>query len=275
MTAGVRQHPPAPTVLAQPAGPREALLPSAYEASFEGFDGHLIELAAALRAGRLLPAQVPLARLAREVLQRYLSARETLGLDAAAEALPHLAAVIELKARLLLPAPPGEAGPDDWSGTDEADEPLGRLLEGIEALARLENAIEFLRGRRQERARLITPPPAQLEWPRRQRPLGKGLGDLVAAARRRVRTLDLGQLTLERLTIKDALERLRALASQLRRFVFREAPAEGWPERTVLFAALLEGVKSGELDASQAEPFGDIEVRAGTRSRAAPQEIET
>lgn len=237
-------------VLARPEAP------AAYQARCEGFEGSLLELAAALRAGRVPPAAVPLARLAREVLERYRGAREVLGLDAASEALPHLAAVVELKARLLLPAPPRDLDADD------ADAPLETVLAGVEALARLEGAIEFLRGRRRDRARLIAPPPARLDLPRRERPLGKSLGDLVAAARRRVSSLDLGELSLERLTLAEALGRLRALGRRLGRFLLSDAPAESWAERTVLFAALLEGIKAGDLEAAQAEPFADIEVRA-------------
>jgi segregation and condensation protein A len=226
------------------------------------FRGSLIELAAQLRAGKIPPVQVPLLTLTRSVLERYHALRAELEhdpslFDTASEALPHLAGVIELKTRLLLPKPPVVVTED---GEPEGDTTLESVLEGVEMLARLEGAIAFLRDRRRERSRMIVPGPQPLNLPRKQKPLSGRFGALVEAARRRVREVHLFDLALERLNLPQALERLRDHARRVKRFFFRDVPAQDWGERTVLFAAMLEGVRAGELQASQTEPYAEIEI---------------
>ena len=65
------------------------------------FEGSLAELASALRTGRVGPGEVGLLTLTREVL----SWAQSQGVEGHPEALPTLAHVIALKARLLLPQP--------------------------------------------------------------------------------------------------------------------------------------------------------------------------
>jgi segregation and condensation protein A len=233
-------------------------------ARFEGFEGTLLELAAALRAGKLEPSFVPLLELTRAVLKRFETLRTELeivsigSLDLASEALPHLAGVIELKARLLLPRPPKTQHHDSLE--DEIDASLEDVLSGVEALAQLEGAIAFLRDRRKERSKLLVASPAPVNIPRKMRPLTQGLGDLVEAAKRRVREVNLFDLAYDRLTLPQALERLREFGHKLKKFFFGDIPAQDWGERTVLFSAMLEGVRAGELEVEQSEIYGDIEI---------------
>jgi segregation and condensation protein A len=235
-----------------------------FVATFEGFSGSLLELAAALRTETLSPAQVPLLELTRAVLHRFAALRAHLppetALDLASEALPQLSGVIELKARLLLPKPPKAASLED---TDEPDAALEDVLSGVEALAQLEGAIQFLKEKRLSHAQVIAPAPHPVNLERRAKPLGKGLGALVAAARSKVREVNLFDLALERLTMPQALERLRAFAKGVRRFFFKDVPQKDWGEQTVLFAALLEGVRDGTFTAQQDTPYADIEVKRG------------
>ena len=232
-------------------------------ARFEGFEGTLLELAVALRAGKVAPVQVPLLELTRAVLERYYALREDLDvggvtLDVVSETLPHLAGVIELKARMLLPRQP--TAPKDEEGED-TDADLDDVLEGVEALAKLEGAIAFLRERRRERARMLVANTPPIKLPRRARPIGKGLGELIAAAKRKVREVNMFDLAIDRLTLPQALERLREFGKRLKRYFFKDVPAHDWGERTVLFSAMLEGVRAGELEVTQPEQFGEIEIR--------------
>jgi segregation and condensation protein A len=237
------------------------MLETTFTARFEGFEGTLLELASALRSETIKPVQVPLLQLTRDVLERFKSIRLNLppdeALDLASEALPQLSSVIELKARLLLPRPPKVVSED---GEDAVDVALEDVLSGVEALARLEGAIQFLKDRRFERGQVLVPQPFPVSVPRRAKPLGRGLGALVAAARSKVREVNLFDLALERLTLPQALERLRDFAKRVRRFLFRDVPQQGWGEQTVLFAALLEGVREGTLEAEQDDAYGDIRV---------------
>ncbi len=127
----VATHPPA-------GGPFQVQLPA--------FQGTLTELASALRTGRVVPGEVPLLALTREVLAWVggLTGGSAAGwAEAQPDLLPALAQVIALKARLLLPQPdPEEPGPDDDFGE------LEELVAGVEALAELDALVGFLAARR-------------------------------------------------------------------------------------------------------------------------------
>jgi segregation and condensation protein A len=235
------------------------------------FEGTLLELAASLRTGKLKPIQVPLLKLTRDVLERFHALRgelelsqgdldatfRTSSLDLASEALPHLAGVIELKARLLLPRQPNMLE----EGEANIDAELEDVLEGVEALAKLEGAIQFLRDRRRERSLLLVAQVPPIKLPRKFKPLSRSLGDLVKAAQRHVRDVNIFDLSLDRITMPMAMERLRDFGRRLKKYFFHDVPTSGWGERTVVFGAMLEAMRAGELEASQPEQYGAIEIR--------------
>ncbi len=237
----------------------------------ELFEGTLLELAAQLRAGKLRPIQVPLLKLTRDVLERFHALRgelelsqgdldatfRTSSLDLASEALPHLAGVIELKTRLLLPRQPNVSE----EGEANIDADLEDVLEGVEALAKLEGAIQFLRDRRRERSLLLVAQVPPIKLPRKFKPLSRSLGDLVKAAQRHVREVNIFDLALDRMTMPMALERLRDFGKRLKKFFFHDVPTQSWGERTILFGAMLEAMRAGDLEASQPEQYGAIEIR--------------
>lgn len=230
-----------------------APLSSALQVSVGSFTGTLEELGQALRAGRVLPAEVALLSISREVLARA----QALEPSERAEALPPLATVIALKARLLLPqvAP---ADDDDLPPEEALDE----LLEGVAALAELDTLVSFLARRREQRSGLIAARPLPLDLPRRERPkTGRaGLAKLLKAAQNAVREIPAPLLARERLSLSDALGALRAFGERLRHFTFYGVPAQDWGERSTYFAALLEGIKEGQFEAQQDMPFADIDV---------------
>ncbi|MBB6097315.1 segregation and condensation protein A [Deinobacterium chartae] len=224
------------------------------------FSGTLAEVAAALRSGTLLPSEVPLLELTRRALERYRALEGIEGADLASEALPQLAAVIALKARLLLPPEPQ---PDPADPEDPFEDPLDEVAQSVQALADLEAVVSFLQTRRAGRGSVIPARPAALSYPRKERPHGqKGLAKLVQAARSAVREVTLAMVARDRLTLPQAREALLAFASRLRVFLFGAVHADGWGERCVYFAALLESVRLGEVEAEQHEAYGPLEVRA-------------
>lgn len=240
------------------APPPPAVPATGFTVRLPDFTGTLSDLASALRAGRVLPQEVPLLALTREVL----AWAGTLGggSEVSPEALPALANVIALKARLLLPQP----GADDPDPGDFADELFGEVLEGVEALAELDALVGFLAARRREREGLIPARAFPVDLPRRERrsnPQGS-LAKLVRAAQNAVRQVEVPLLARDRLTLADALSALRAFGSRLRTFTFRGIPAADWGERTTYFAALLEGVKEGSFSAEQGGVYGEIQVTA-------------
>lgn len=230
---------------------------AALQVSAGGFTGTLGELGQALRMGTVLPAEVPLLDITRQVIARAQ------GLDPSerAEALPPLAQVIALKARLLLPQPEIQADADGW---ETAEDDYEDVLQGVEALAELDELVGFLARRRAERVGLIAARPLPLNLPRKQRPAAgpAGLAKLLKAAQNAVREVPAPLLARERLTLAGALEALRAFGRKLGHFTLLGVPAAGWNERSTYFAALLEGVKEGDFSAEQSEPYADIAVVA-------------
>ena len=232
------------------------------DAGSDLYAGDLSRLAVRLRAGAILPAQVPLLRLTRELLH-WAGQFAALHPETYAELLPVLGSVIALKARLLLPRPEPEAASED-----EADWPEdGGVLEGVQALAELDQLVQMLSQRRQARQGLIPAARLDLGLPRRpgraagrQGAAQEGLARLVRAARSAVREVSVPLLSVERLTLQDALKALRAFAGRLNIFSFGAVPAQDWGERATYFSALLEGVKAGDFVAEQQEVYGEIVV---------------
>jgi segregation and condensation protein A len=261
--------PPAPATVTEPEFDLQFV--ARFPVGDEVFEGTLLELAAQLRAGKLRPIQVPLLKLTRDVLARFHALRgelelsqgdldatfRTSSLDLASEALPHLAGVIELKTRLLLPRQPSISE----EGEANIDADLEDVLEGVEALAKLEGAIQFLRDRRRERSLLLVAQVPPIKLPRKFKPLSRSLGDLVKAAQRHVRDVNIFDLALDRMTMPMALERLQDFGKRLKKFFFHDVPTQSWGERTVLFGAMLEAMRAGDLEANQPEQYGAIEIR--------------
>ena len=194
----------------------------------------------------------------------HLERRGELDLEAATEFLVLIAALLELKSRLMLPG----AEPEliEMEGEEAVEELMARLLDAH----RYRSAAAHLRERlaAQEGYRFRSAPlPA---WLRRAsldqaaavyapEVLGRALGRLLELPR----AIDLRHMPAARVTVAERLGHLRAL---LRRgsFGFDEAVREA--DRVtvaVTLFALLELYKQGELSWEQEEPFGAITVRGG------------
>jgi len=195
----------------------------------------------------------------------HLERTGELDLEAATEFLVLIAALLELKSRLMLPTEdedglglePGEA----------AEELLARMLE----YRRYKSAAAHLRERLA----------AEDGFRYREAPLPPGLrrvaietaeavyeparlAEAVAGLLRLPPTLDLGHVGRAHVSVEARLLHLRSLLSRAGKFSFDEAVegANRLTEAVTLFA-LLELYKVGEASWDQPEPFGPITVRAG------------
>jgi segregation and condensation protein A len=200
-----------------------------------------------------------------EVVVAYIEHLEREGeleLEVATEFLVLIAALLELKSRLMLPGPEDEL--DDLSPEEAIEELLARMLEYRryrDASAVLADRFESQRGYLYRSA----PLPAQLRRiaieaatavydPDR---LGSALGDLLLEPP----DLDIGHIrptvSLER--------RLRALRDVLRRRISFDFDEEFGDEdrltQAVTVFGLLELYRKGEVTWEQPEPFGPIQVR--------------
>ena len=195
----------------------------------------------------------------------HLEARDELDLEAATEFLVLIAALLELKSRLMLPGE--EVEELDELAPAEAAERAARADAALRALPRRRRA-GWASARRAAR-RCSTAPRRcrtscaalsveQAEASYDPAVLGAALGGLL----RTPPPVDLSHMAMPRVTLAERLAHLREL---LRRgtFGFDEA-VEGADRVTVAVTlfALLELYKRGEASWEQGEPFGPITVAA-------------
>lgn len=204
----------------------------------------------------------------------HLEEREELDLESATEFLVLIAALLELKSRLMLPGEEIEEL-DGLAPAEAAEELLERMLQ----YARFRGAGGWLHARHEEgQASLFraAPLPAALRRAPVERAeqaydpavLGEALGGLL----RKPPPLELTHMRAPRVTLADRLLHLRALLRR-GRFDFDDAVRDA--DRVtvcVTLFALLELYKRGEAAWEQAEPFGPITVASqnGSAGQAAP-----
>jgi segregation and condensation protein A len=191
----------------------------------------------------------------------HLEQRGELELEAATEFLVLIAALLEMKSRLMLPGEEQEL--IELDPGEAAEELLARLLDAHRYRAAATHLQERLAVQQGFRFRSSPLPPAlrraslpeagAVYDPRR---LASAIGELL----RTPEPVDVGHITVPTVSVAERLAHLRAL---LRRgsFNFDEAMAsEDRVTIAVTLFALLELYKQGEATWSQDEPFGEITV---------------
>ncbi|WDT94381.1 segregation/condensation protein A [Thermoleophilum album] len=199
----------------------------------------------------------------------HLERQRRLDLEAITEFLVLIAALLEIKSRLLLPQDESDDA-DELGPQEAAEELLARMVE----YARFRKAGAWLRERLAAesayRFRQV-PLPASLRQVALEtaRPvydperLARAIGDLL----RTPPPIDTSHVRRPVVPLSDRVRHLRALLSARATFSFDDAVrgADRLTEAVTLLA-LLELYKAGELDWEQSEPFGPITVRrAGQR----------
>jgi segregation and condensation protein A len=192
----------------------------------------------------------------------HLERAGELDLEAATEFLVLIAALLELKSRLMLPA-------EDEDGLDlepheAADELLARMLEYRRYRAAADHLHERLAAEHGFRYRSAPLPPAlrrvalegaeQSYDPER---LARAVGELLLVPP----PLDLRHVRRPAVSVEQRLRHLRGLLASRPHFSFDEAVrgADRLTEAVTLFA-LLELYKAGEAQWEQEVPFGPITV---------------
>jgi len=199
-----------------------------------------------------------------EVVLAYVDHLEQAGeldLEAATEFLVLIAALLELKSRLMLPS--DDATETELDADVAADELLARMLE----YARYRGAAEWMRARFESESgygyRAAPLPPelrrvaievANAVYDPAQ--LGEAIGVLL----RTPPPLDIAHVARPRVTVEERLRILRGLLAR-GRFSFDEAVAGGDRlTEAVTLLALLEMYKQGEARWEQEVPFGPITI---------------
>jgi segregation and condensation protein A len=194
----------------------------------------------------------------------HLEARDELDLEATTEFLVLIAALLELKSRLMLPGEEVEEL-DELVPAEAAEELLERMLR----YARFRGAAGWLSERSGVAQAVLyrsAPLPGELRRLSVEQAeaaydpalLGAALGGLL----RTPPPLDLSHMAMPRVTLGERVAHLRALLRS-GAFGFDEAvrDADRMTVAVTLFA-LLELYKRGEASWEQAEPFAPITVRA-------------
>src|SRR3954466_11495261 len=195
----------------------------------------------------------------------HLEAQGELDLEATTEFLVLIAALLELKSRLMLPGEEAEEL-DELVPAEAADELLARML----AYARYRGVSGWLRDRFEGGHELLfrpAPLPPELRRERVEQAeatydparLGSALGALL----RMPAPIDLRHMRNPAVTVAERLQVLRGLLRR-GRFSFDEAVA-GADRMTICVTlyALLELYKGGEASWDQDECFGEIIVARG------------
>jgi segregation and condensation protein A len=194
----------------------------------------------------------------------YLERTGELDLEATTEFLVLIAALLELKSRLMLPGDEDEG--IEWEPGEAADELLARLLE----YSRHKRAAEWLRALLEEesgyRYRSAPIPPAlrriSLEFAE-QAYEPAALAEAIGGLLRTPPPINLSHMAKPRVTVEMRLAHLRDLLRTRTRFAFEDA-VEGTDRVTqaVTIFALLELYKKGEADWEQSGAFEPITVIA-------------
>ncbi len=194
----------------------------------------------------------------------YLERAGELDLEAATEFLVLIAALLELKSRLMLPVDDEEGL--DLEPSEAAEELLARMLEYHRYRQAAEHLKERLAAEHGYRYRSAPLPPelrrVSIEVAERAYEpelLARAIGELLTIPP----PLDLRHVRRPAVSVEQRLGHLRELLSRRSRFSFDEAVegADRLTEAVTLFA-LLELYKAGEARWEQEVPFGPISVSA-------------
>jgi segregation and condensation protein A len=196
----------------------------------------------------------------------HLESRGELDLEVTTEFIVLIAALLELKSRLLLP---GEEIDEllDLEPTEAAEELLQRMLEARRYRSAAGHLADLLALSPDVRYREAPLPPALRRIDLDDAPAGiwdpASLGRAIAGLLVRPPQLDLSHVLVARVSVSERISHLRSMLRKAAELSFDDA-VSGADRMTVAVTvfALLELYKRGELSWDQAEPFGEITVRA-------------
>jgi len=192
----------------------------------------------------------------------HLEARGDLELEVATEFLVLIAALLELKSRLMLP--PEEEAELELEAGEAAEELLARMLENHRYRGAAAYLHERLAAEEGHRYRAVPLPPELRRASLEHAPDGvyapEALGAALGSLLRVPPPVDTSHLVAPRVSVAERLAHLRGLLRR-GRFTFDEAVADA--DRitvAVTLFALLELYKQGEATWEQPEPFGEITI---------------
>jgi segregation and condensation protein A len=203
--------------------------------------------------------EVRVSRIIAEYVLRLADSGE-FDLDATSQFVVLVAALLEMKSRLLL-----EEDVDEELEDLDPDEAARQLLERLVRYSQFRNAAGAFRMRWDEHAaRLYRNAPVPAELLRRRAPDGAlppaALADALTPLLREPPVPDTSHLADLAVSLVQELRRLRLILDDTGEFTFAAVAPADRLERAVSFVALLELHSSGEARLRQTRHFGDIVV---------------
>ena len=242
------------------------------------FEGPIDVLVHLVNTHELDVLEIPLAPLVDRFVSELVEHRETWTLDVVSEFLLLAAILLEIKSNCLLPRPEEVDEDEELEGWDNRDVLVARLLEcrayaaGAEIFAVLiqraqrsiprevglddgfvVHAPDLLRG--------VTPGELAVAYER------------ATAVRDEAPDVDLSHVTVDKVTVSEAVEELASVLPERGRASFRALTdhLRTRIEIIVRFLALLELCKLGKVSLGQGSTFGDLEVAwIGAEGELAP-----
>jgi len=210
--------------------------------------------------------EIPLAPLVGEFVTTVTEARETISTDTLSQFLVVASMLCEIKSQRLLPGPDVVEADEEFSGFEERDLLLARLLE-CQAYAAAADVFVALA----EQAARSIPREAGLDegFVVHAPDLLAGVSPerfaqayLRATAERPAPRVDLSHVTVDTVTVSETVQVLASFLPKRGQQSFRSLVARCTTsiEIIVHFLALLELTKLGKVNLVQAERFGDLEI---------------
>jgi segregation and condensation protein A len=195
-----------------------------------------------------------------------MTARQPFDVQSASEFLVIAAILVELKSRKLLPGPDSVEDDEELAGYEERDRLLARLLE-LQAYAAAADAFATLINQ----ARRTLPRVAGLDEGFRDlapdllagvTPERLAAAFMVGTVPRPEFVLDLSHVTVEAVTVSEAVSELEQRLPSAGQLSFRELTSHCTTRIQIIvrFLALLELCKRGWITLDQGETFGDLVV---------------
>jgi segregation and condensation protein A len=234
----------------------------------EVFQGPFDLLLALVMREEIELAEVPIAEIVVAYVERAYDDGE-LDLESASEFLVLIAALLEIKVRMLFPGEEDEEG-DGMSAEEAEAELLARLIE----YKRYAAAASWLASAAAAEPRVFRDGPAPLA-PRPEPVVDEfsedpwGLQSAIGSLLRPPPEIDLSAVRRRLVPVSEFLSRFRAVLRERRAFSFDEAVAGlDRLSHAAAFLAILEMWKQGEVQAEQGDVFGPIQIARRGRARA-------
>ena len=257
--AGAIAAPPVSVAAAGSLRSRAPQAASSFDLDLDVFDGPFDLLVTLILRDEIDIWEVRVSRIIAEYVLKLADSGD-FDLDATSQFVVLVAALLEMKSRLLLE----EEADDDLEDLDP-DEAARQLLERLVRYSQFRAAAGSLRARWDEHgARLYRNAPVPAELLRRRAPDGALAPDALAGALapllREPPVPDTSHLADLAVSLVKELRRLRLILDDTGEFTFAAVAPPDRLERAVTFFALLELHSSGEARLRQTRHFGDIVV---------------